>query len=651
MIRRFILPLFVSSALFAEPVTVKVQPGVTREIEGISKLERERYFALADAGSNLARSLKSPERVKQVFGALDANLGRSLGPLRTVANVRKGVSEDPARPGFVDAEAAKALLSKRLARQPKQELLKGLLGENFDVSAHGVDRDFPAFMGKFETEYSKKSHHPVPLPQNIDAAAEWSALAFRYGYDDTTRPKYYEPLNEPHWSFMKEQHLADWHLATHREVKKLNPEVQVGGPCQSVSYYYKDGYRVFGDFMGFIERTKGALDFYSFHVYDYYRSVQAGKNDTRISSGHPLEGVLDLVSNFAVNTLGDEVPLVVSEHGGYALAQGESSYDGEYLAREVDAKSSEPGGDGFSGEMRRRSIVQWLHVSSILTQTMSFIDHPHVLKKAVPFILGNTENWDPKYYASLFTPDSYQKGNELQESFLANYYRFFREVKGRRILADSPDPDLQIRAFANESTVYTIVNNLSGKAHEVRLKGLEEAKTHAVRRLFRDSEFIPTLTEQGGWGLSDLTVGAREAVLVVSVFDQSVEEKQRVNERVFYGQQIIQKISDERRAAEISLPVEKPGKITSAVLRIGFDRDPGSDYRLEVILNGKRLVVPMEDAAVRYEDTNGGYASTKMIPVSPEILTQGNSLRIAFPDGKPGTIGSAVIRARYVSGK
>jgi len=69
------------------------------------------------------------------------------------------------------------------------------------------------------------------------------------------------------------------------------------------------------------------------------------------------------------------------------------------------------------------------------------------------------------------------------------------------------------------------------------------------------------------------------------------------------------------------------------------------------ILNGKRLEVPMEDAAVRYEDTSGGYASTKMIPVSPEILTQGNSLRIAFPDGKPGTIGSAVIRARYVSGK
>ena len=95
------------------------------------------------------------------------------------------------------------------------------------------------------------------IPQNIDAAAELAAAVFQYNYTDFDRPKYFEPLNEPHWKYFVDQHLADWHLAVKKKVQEATPEVQVGGMCMSVSYFYRDNYQNFSGMKGFFRSYQG----------------------------------------------------------------------------------------------------------------------------------------------------------------------------------------------------------------------------------------------------------------------------------------------------------------------------------------------------------------------------------------------------------
>ena len=69
----------------------------------------------------------------------------------------------------------------------------------------------------------------------------------------------------------------------------------------------------------FMDETKGEMDFYSFHAYDFFK-WNGNDFHGRIQSGLPLEGVLDLVQNYAVQTFGSEKEIVLSEHGGYVNA-------------------------------------------------------------------------------------------------------------------------------------------------------------------------------------------------------------------------------------------------------------------------------------------------------------------------------------------
>ncbi|MFD2255969.1 beta-agarase [Luteolibacter algae] len=628
-------------------IQIQVSPELTRSIDGISKLDRKRYFALADHGENLDKRVGSDERFDELTEDFDISLGRILGPVKGYVKNSKIVREDTARPGYVDLENLIRELEER--RQPDSGKLKAIFGENMNIAAHDHHNAYPEFMGKYETpESAQEGSHAQYIPKDIEAAAELSARILKHGFTDFTRPAYYELVNEPHWSFFKDQHLADWHLATKRKVHELTPDVQVGGLCMSVAYFYKDYYKNWLGMKSFIDNTRGELDFYSFHVYDYYRNPEAGKNATRITSGLPLEGVLDLVNNYAVNTFGKELKLVVSEHGGYASKPGEDKmdYDGQFLADELYDSLVEEKKDGFTGEMERRSMIQWLHVSSILANTLTFMDRPQSVVKSVPFILANTEAWDPKYYASVYTPEEYEKGAELQASFLASFYKLFAGIEGRRVIADSPDPDLQVRAFADGKKVYTIVNNLSTVEHQITLSGLEGAK-HEERRISRGKNMLPSYTVSEPETAKGIVLGSREVIVYISTFPEEVKEKSIIFEKVFYGDRITQKIDGENPVATIKVKVPDGGKALDSMLRIGIDRGVNSSYFVNVSMNHMPLNVPQEDSATRYDDSDDGYASTKLIPIPAGKLAKENNILISFPDGGDGAVGSAVIRARF----
>ncbi|MEM9420246.1 MAG: beta-agarase [Planctomycetota bacterium] len=610
-------------------VVLKIDPSVQRSIQGISALDRESVFAMCDPGKGFDKRIDSQDRMKFLLNELNVSFGRQLGPVMSVVKWGGGVDEDPNRPGYADI----AKLEKSLQSDEPGDLFRGLSGGRLDVVAHGHHNAYPEFMGQVTTDEAQQGHKPQYIPQNIEAAAELAAVVFEKNYNEFDRPQYYEPVNEPHWSFYYDRHMADWHVKTMEAVKKRTPEVLVGGPCSSVAYYYKRDFSAFSGLKTFMEYTEGKLDFYSFHVYDYMR-WENEQVTGRITGGLPIEGVLDLVQSHSYHTYGQEFPLVISEHGGYFLQGVVPEIAEKYL----------PAGEGFEHTMRVRSIASHVLVSAAIANTLSFLEHPHVVKKAVPFILLESMNWDPEYYSTAYVPYNFTEKDNWVESRNLDFYRFFRDLEGERLWIDGGDPDLQAAAFIEGSIIRVVINNLSDEPHTVSLE-LPGSEDHAIRRYRRNDDYTPSLKESSLASLQEIQIDGREAIVIASVLGQEVEAKATINEVPFYAEDI-QVVAEPGKPIRFEVEVESPNKVEKASVRIGVTRPPSASADMRVKFNGREVEVPLEDSAERYTNADE-YASTKIIPIDPSLLKAKNRVIIAFPDDQGGAIGTVVIRAGY----
>ena len=125
------------------------------------------------------------------------------------------------------------------------------------------------------------------------------------------------------------------------------------------------------------------------------------KSTPEVKVGGPCLPVMDLIPNYTMNAYGKEVDLVLSEHGAYGA--------NELGARLADTHFP---GSGFEWEMKKRSIDDFNMASGALAHALVFMEHPHVVKKAVPFILLQSMGWDPVYYATLYTPRNFIHKND-----------------------------------------------------------------------------------------------------------------------------------------------------------------------------------------------------------------------------------------------
>ena len=559
-----------------------------------------------------------------------------LTRLGVVKGLKSIVEEDPSRPGYVNIELLKKHLGKRRYR-PSDKFINDM-GENLDVAAHGNHNSYPEFMGKHTTKDTISGDHAEYLPENIDAAAEFSAAVLKYGYTDFDRPAYYEPINEPHWGFFKGDHLADWHMKTMEAVHESTPDVKVGGFCMSVSYMYRDLYRVFRGYVDFIDKTDCKMDFYSFHVYDFFK-WEGDNYAGRVTSGLPLEGVLDIVPNYTVNKFGKEVPIVVSEQGGYV-----NEHDGDFQGAASTLKIAEKyfPGSGFQWDMKRRSIVEFIHVSTIIANTMVFMDHPHVIKKSVPFILFDPYRWDPKYYASLYVPYEFEDKSRLVPTQQHNFYKFFKGVDGRRAKVLSSDTDIQTQAFVDGSKLYLVMNNLADEEESVSIE-MPRARKLSVRRLGRNEDFTLYYTEKKIRFTKEIKLAGRESVLLIADYGRSIKSKKTINEVPCYGDRVDVAVKE---AETFNVKVPNAGSLDYAFLRIGISRPAGTDKGIKVWFNGKPIEIPLETCVDRLEDHDKrDYASCKIVPLPVDLVKKENKVKVAFNDDKPGSVGSVVIRA------
>ena len=637
----FLTSLLFESFSLASVTELKVDPFSLRKIGGISEVKRETYFGLSDPGLGFDARVKSNERYDYLINELQIDFGRRLGVVHPVVMDEGLVLEDPSRAGFCDLQKLKESLKVK-----KKLRVSGKFSQDFpdglEVVAHGDPNAFPEFMGKQLASHILHGKRRY-IPTNLEAAAELSAHILKWDYQDFERPVYYELVNEPHWSFWPDSNFQKWHLLTLEKVKSMGLDVQVGGPCLPVAYYYKEQYKKFKGIRSFIDGTKGKLDFYSFHVYDFLRKNGkrfdgGGHTDkpTFITSGLPLHSILDLVSNYTVNGYGREPPIVVSEHGAYGAMDLVEELANEYFP-----------GDGFDWEMKMRSIAEFNKISGIIANTMVFMDHPHIVKKAVPFILLESMYWDPKYYSTLYVPYDFTDKQRWVETKLSLFYRLMRDVEGQRVWVHSDDPDVQIHAVAQGAKTYVLLNNLSNNDHDLNWD-LPTPESAVYRSLSRAFDYTPSYSEknlsisENGLGFP-VVLKARESAVMVLNYGNEISFIKASNEEAYYGNKTLVPVD---KNAEFEVKVPKADSVIESVIRVGISRPGNSGHQIQISLNGKELWVPLENATDRI-DNGIDYASCKIIPVPPGLLEEENSISVSFSDGHAGSVGSVVIRASF----
>ncbi|MEM6312769.1 MAG: beta-agarase [Planctomycetota bacterium] len=616
-------------------VTVTVQLDTVRASDGVDTLDRAKFFGLCDQGSRFDERVKSEQRYAYLLDELGVTFGRRLGPIAWAIPGDASYPEDPDRPGFADLDAVRALANPT----PPDPDFAQRIGGRLDVAAHGAHGGFPDFMGMKQTTATQAEDPKNHLPMNIEAAAELSAVVFEHFFTDFDRPTFYEPINEPHWTHFQNRHLAEWHLATHEAFEAAGLSTQVGGPCLSVAYFYRDDYQAFTGMRDFIDATDGQLPFYSFHAYDYITYAD-GAIGGRVTSGLPLQGMLDLLATYGHNEYGSAFPLMLSEHGGYVIHGHEAMTD-ELVGPRGDVTTE----GGWAREMERRSLAAFQLVSSSIANTMTFMDHPHTVKKAVPFILLESMAWDPEYYSVLYVPRHFTDNDDWVLSENVMFYELFAGVAGKQLVAHSDDPDVQVQAFADSGATWVLLNNLADKPEPVRLDlGDGEAPTALVRRFGPTGKLTPVFDVEESADLATLTIGGRESLVLR--LDRAEPPTNTVSEVPVYAEQMIVAVEPNASATfDIALPDGiDVSTLRYAELRVAVVRASGMSPAIDVQLNDAAVTVPVEDAARRYDAKGQEYAATKIVRIQPALLNTENRITVSFPDGGAGTVGTVVLR-------
>ncbi len=268
-----------------QDIKVDIYPQTSRAIQGQLNLNRSKYFNLAAAGTSIEGTIGDQSRFDYYFKDLKMTLGRSLGMVGSEVQWGNSVFEDPNRPGYTDLDI---LISKQNPSNGGASAdFLNILGDNQNVACHDRHNSYPEFMDLYTASGSDQSY-----PGNTDAAAELAATLLEYKFTDWTRPAFFEPVNEPDWRYWGDSRFVEHHTSIYDKVHAASLPVEVGGPCLSVGYFYKNKFQALSQITGFMDKTMMGLDFYSYHIYNFMHwDDELFDFAGSITTGLPTEGV------------------------------------------------------------------------------------------------------------------------------------------------------------------------------------------------------------------------------------------------------------------------------------------------------------------------------------------------------------------------
>lgn len=631
-----------------QEITVKVSPQIGTSINGHLELDRSKYINIASNVNELNRVLDE-ERFDRYLKEYEMGVGRALGMVYSESAWGNSIREDANRPGYIDVDY---MVDKSNPTDSGLEEYKAIFGANSGLALHDrggkhANNTYPDFMPMYTLDNG--DHY---FPENNEAHAEMAAQLMINRFTDFQRPQYYELVNEPNWKYYGNQTFYDFHTFTKRKFDELNIPTEVGGPCSSIGYYYRNNFGSMSGMTDFMNGTNFELDFYSFHIYDYMR-WDAAKGDYvgTVSSGLPTEAVFDALASYTYNRYGKEFSFVGTEHGGYNGDDANRTAAADAMAAEYFPRENFD--SDFEWEMERRSIENFVMVNSAIANTLTFMNHPHIVKKAVPFILNETSNWDPYYYSALLVKENFDKSSsKWMESKLIHYFEFFKDVKGRRVKSICDDNDIQHFSFVDGNTLIMLFHNQSNVPGNISIDvddfGID-ATSMKIRRIGKGEDQRPYSTEDNLSSLDQISIDKQESMVVFATFNEAIPTEKIIDMVPYYSNESAVEFSG-RKLFRVKIPNYE--YVEHAELRVGIGRKLTNDAAKEIniYLNGIQLDIPVEDSAERLTNissnaNNSSYATTRSITIDPSLLKATNQVYVEFADGQAGGVGSVVIRA------
>jgi hypothetical protein len=572
----------------AQNVQVDVFPKIKRTIRGVSALDRSKYFNIHSTGND----------VEEVFYD-DYNVSRSgrgfWGPASFALQKTGEVGVYPdSKSGGTEVRA----VSQYVSTEHPQKIYK-----------EGLD--------------------PV-------AMANWAVEYFKNYVDVSSRPEFYEPMNEPFVHARDFYNEPDWDLVAETRVKlemaqvfkhigqKIHaaPElanIKVIGYASAWPSFEKKNFSIWNDNMKmFMDEAGEHMDAFATHLYDGINQV--GQDTKR--SGSNLEAVLDLIETYSYAKWGVVKPHVISEFGGIE----DSQYSDINNIQSIRSQNSM-----IFGLLEREDRIE--------------ISIPFTTGKATWHITAKN-NYMP-YKAALYKP--IPLGVPLEQVTGWEYtnriyfYDLWKEVKGDRVFINSNNPDVQAQAFVEGDKLYIALNNLddSNQTIDLFLNGeLPVLNQLRKKSLIVNSDADPDFTDRITNSFEkSISLHFGETVVLEYAFNENIVFNNTIHSKRYYNSTYLQAIEPYKEIVFSFNDVQVADGYAKLCMSIGRKHDRSKSPLVKV--NGNTVSIP--DNWKGYDQLNrDNFFGMIEIPVPIDLIRQNNTVSITFSDGG-GHISSLIL--------
>ena len=209
-------------------------------------------------------------------------------------------------------------------------------------------------------------YKPYPSPPNDPVKWEQLISAFtqhliaRYGADEVAK-WYFEVWNEPNIDFWNGEPKKDTYFSFYKltasAIKKVNPQLRVGGPSTAQAAWADD-------FIAYCSRSGIPFDFVSTHIYGNENPVDVFGKATPILRKDMVARAIGKVHGQVTRSAAPKTPILVTEYNATYLTQPEvtdSAFMGPWLAnniRECDGLTSMLSYWAFSDVFEEQGVVK-----------------------------------------------------------------------------------------------------------------------------------------------------------------------------------------------------------------------------------------------------------------------------------------------------
>ncbi|WP_322607598.1 hypothetical protein [Pontiella agarivorans] len=451
------------------------------------------------------------------------------------------------------------------------------------------------------------------------------------GYAGRPLPAYVEILNEPDYPLFDSssdpmygtstwEELFNYHNTVADQIRLLNQEVKIGGFCPSHPDLSNHDFEEWTErYKRFLDICATNMDFFSIHIYDIYDDYAS--DGPHIKKGSNLEATFDMIEHYSYLKKGQPLPFVVSEFGG--------------RDRRLEAYDWRP--------IMWTPERDWAAIKSMNSMLMSFADRPHIIDKAIPFIMLKEEwNWD--YYGYPHNWRLFRKEGETNATpsytgdwVYTDYIKFYdlwKNVRGTRVRIATADPDIQVDAYVSSNQLFVVLNNLNENSVQADLslfgKYGNAVQTLVEKNLYWDGE--ETVLEEnvhiGNPGQVQLR--AEGAAVLEYAFSDSIQVDETADEVKYYASTNFLPIVS-GQANVFSINDVSEDACGEGVLRLGAGRNQALSRQPVVRFNGTALDVPT-DFMGHEGDGRNDFMGQLNIPVPYGLIQSSNIVSITYPD-------------------